>query len=787
MILIDEWVAYARSLVGRDDLAGGTFDDQFTFAQSLTEAVKGTPGVLLAISIPASESGDDAQPRRRQRRGGRRRARPRGAQAAAERRPPRRRPVAAGVAERGVPHRPPAAVHRRPTPTRWRRSARPRAAFVEMYRQHADEFPREARDGGYEDRIKQTYPIHPELFDRLYEDWSSLERFQRTRGVLRLMNTVIHALWVGEDQSPLIMPASIPIGDRRGELGADAVPAGLVEGGHRRRRRRPERRAGRRSTPSKPLFGQRSLTRRLARTVFFGAAPTIGSAHKGLETQRVFLGTAIPGDVPGNFHSALAAARRPGDLLLQRRRAGTGTTCRPTSPGAPRTRPSACTPRRSTPRSPSASTVRRRPAATFAGVHVCPEDAADIPDIDEARLVILHPKLTHKRGASDSDAIAFAKSATEHRGAANRTHRNMLVYLAGDDDRIEELDRSVRDYLGWSEILAKEDDLDLTTSQRNQATERQDEGRRDNRRAAARRLPVGAGPDRAADRDPGDEGRRPGDLAGRARQPPARQRRRAHRPARRAGDPPPARHDRRQAVGGRARDRRRALAAVRRVPVHAAAARPRRARRRASPGRSCSGNRRASRSPTATTRRRGKYRGAGAADRRRDRRRDRRDADRAARAREGAAGSRGCRPTRPRRARAAVRSLGPSPGADRHAGRRGKTRFFGSKRLQADRYASDFKKLADEVLGPLGATPGVTLNVTIEIEATAPDGFDDAKVRTVSENATVPEIRDSRVRRVDVPTEPSERVGGDIVPAAGPTGRRPDHSSRDGRAIALSR
>ncbi len=66
----------------------------------------------------------------------------------------------------------------------------------------------------------------------------------------------------------------------------------------------------------KPLFGQRSLTRRLARTVFFGAAPTIGSAHKGLETQRVFLGTAIPGDVPGNFHSALAALGRPRDLLL---------------------------------------------------------------------------------------------------------------------------------------------------------------------------------------------------------------------------------------------------------------------------------------------------------------------------------------------------------------------------------------------------------------------------------------------------------------------------------------
>jgi hypothetical protein len=82
---------------------------------------------------------------------------------------------------------------------------------------------------------------------------------------------------------------------------------------------------------------------------------------------------------------------------------------------------------------------------------------------------------------------------------------------------------------------------------------------------------------------------------------------------------------------------------------------------------------------------------------------------------------------------------GPGPGPCREpttSPTPGKTRFFGSKRLQADRYASDFKKLADEVLGPLGATPGVTLNVTIEIEATAQDGFDDAKVRTVSENAT---------------------------------------------------
>src|SRR5690606_4159886 len=55
----------------------------------------------------------------------------------------------------------------------------------------------------------------------------------------------------------------------------------------------------------KPLFGKRRLTQRLARTVFFGAAPTIGAEHPGVEVTRVFLGTATPGDVPGNFYSAL--------------------------------------------------------------------------------------------------------------------------------------------------------------------------------------------------------------------------------------------------------------------------------------------------------------------------------------------------------------------------------------------------------------------------------------------------------------------------------------------------
>ena len=87
--------------------------------------------------------------------------------------------------------------------------------FADFYRAQHQEFPPECRDADYEKRIKAAYPIHPEIFDRLYADWSTLVKFQRTRGVLRLMAAVIHSLWEKGDKTPLILPANISIDDPR--------------------------------------------------------------------------------------------------------------------------------------------------------------------------------------------------------------------------------------------------------------------------------------------------------------------------------------------------------------------------------------------------------------------------------------------------------------------------------------------------------------------------------------------------------------------------------------------
>ena len=183
------------------------------------------------------------------------------------------------------------------------------------------------------------------------------------------------------------------------------------------------------------------------------------------------MGTAIPGDVPGNFDAALTQLGDRATYFYS----GSGKYWYDLQANITRTAKDQA--ERLHKEDVWAEIVRRLPGQArtrgdFAGMHVCPETNADIPDTGEARLVILHPKVAHKRG-SDSPARDFAKNAFEHRGSANRTDRNMLVYLAADEARLDELDAATRDYLGWRHVLDNEADLDLTQNQKNQATQRQ--------------------------------------------------------------------------------------------------------------------------------------------------------------------------------------------------------------------------------------------------------------------------------------------------------------------------
>jgi hypothetical protein len=63
------------------------------------------------------------------------------------------------------------------------------------------------------------------------------------------------------------------------------------------------------------------------------------------------------------------------------------------------------------------------------------------------------------------------------------------------------------------------------------------------------------------------------------------------------------------------------------------------------------------------------------------------------------------------------------------------TRFYGTARLDPERYVRDFNKLYQEVIQHLAAPEGVDLEITVEISASKRDGYPDDKARIVTENA----------------------------------------------------
>ena len=467
LILIDEWVAYARQLVTDKELPSGSFETQFTFAQSLTEIVRSVPGVMLVVSIPASDtgtagSGSDIEI------GGA------NGQLALE----RLQNVIRRVADQWRPSSKDESfeiVRRRlfqePNAEGLTTISAVARSFADLYRNNTALFPREAASSNndYEKRIRASYPLHPELLDRLYEDWSTLERFQRTRGVLKLVSSIVHELWASNDTSPLILPGNVP-------LDATTVNTDLTQ--YLEDQWKPIIDSdidGPGSTAQqidldRPNLGQRFVTQRIARSIFIGAAPRINSTRKGLDRQYLWLGTAIPNDALGNFGSAIELLAQRSTYFYEEQ----GHYWFDTQPSVTKTANDYAERLREDVETVWNEISRRlqgqeKARGVFDRVHVAPSSSADIPDLEDTRLVIAHPRHSRrKQDGADSATHVWVRDAIESKGASQRIHRNTLIFLLADKGQLESLEAATRSYLGWKKVQATGDSLNLSTQQRNQ-------------------------------------------------------------------------------------------------------------------------------------------------------------------------------------------------------------------------------------------------------------------------------------------------------------------------------
>src|SRR5437016_426867 len=445
LVLIDEWVAYARQLHDQSDLPAGSFETQFTFAQTLTESAKLAKNCLLVISLPASDTqgsphtqADDVEV------GGQR-----GREAL-----DRLRNVVGRVESSG---RPASAeegfdiVRRRlfePLVEKAQFVARDTVAlaFCDLYRTQREEFPPECHETDYEKRLKAAYPIHPEIFDRLYTDWSTLVKFQRTRGVLRLMAAVIHSLWEKGDRNPLILPANIAIDDPRVQfeltryLSDNWVP--VIEKDVDGPNSLPLRLDG-----EVPNLGKFAACRRVARAIYLGSAPTTTAAHRGIEDRRIKLGCVMPGESPAVFGDALRRLAGAATYLYQDGPRYWYST-QPTVTKLAEDRAELL--KRDLDKVAQELDRRLRTnlrtMGDFTRVHPLPGSHADVPDDLDARLVVLGVDHAYSREAG-SAAETAAKAILETRGGTPRLYRNALVFLAADKTRLQDLDEAVCTYL----------------------------------------------------------------------------------------------------------------------------------------------------------------------------------------------------------------------------------------------------------------------------------------------------------------------------------------------------
>jgi predicted AAA+ superfamily ATPase len=287
---MDELVAYAKKLYGANGLPVGTFDNFISFIQEVTEAARASANSLVVASIPESdiEIGGDA------------------GKTALEtiehtfgRMESIWKPVAANEGFEVVRRR--LFLNCKDPDSRDAVCSK----FSQMYGENTSDFPLEAREVEYRDRMISCYPIHPEVFDRLYEEWATLERFQRTRGVLRLMAAVIHELWMGSDKGLMILPGSIPLDVPNVR---DELTRHLSEGWNALVDREVD---GRNSIPYQKdqnniRYGKSLASRRVARAIMLGSAPTVRDQNvRGIEASRIRLGVIQPGENIPNFNDAL--------------------------------------------------------------------------------------------------------------------------------------------------------------------------------------------------------------------------------------------------------------------------------------------------------------------------------------------------------------------------------------------------------------------------------------------------------------------------------------------------
>jgi hypothetical protein len=337
-----------------------------------------------------------------------------------------------------------------------------------------DDERREAVDAAQrlERRIEDSYPFHPELIDLMYQRWGSLPSYQRTRGALQFLATVVHALWErrgeGEPQG-LIGPGDVGLGDEDvrasffEQVGQTNQYAAVVEAdflGAGAGTRIIDERVG----SGSPALRRLRVGTRVATSIALLSFGAREGEERGALEREVLEATLVPGLDVNLIRSALRDLRAETLLYLHY----TGRRYRfETTPNLNKL---VTDEEAKLEGDEVLADVRRRLERALAGapsreVALWPRDSSQIPDRVPGFVIAYLPL------DADTQVEALAALATTH-GGGPRSHKNAVALAVPSGSAGEQARRCARTALAIASLLSRGSRLGFSAEQKAELKER---------------------------------------------------------------------------------------------------------------------------------------------------------------------------------------------------------------------------------------------------------------------------------------------------------------------------
>jgi len=347
-------------------------------------------------------------------------------------------------------------------------------AYWEFYQQHKEDLPRNVREISYKRLLEKAYPFHPETINVLRERWGTIQNFQRTRGVLRLLALVVSDLYKKKHSGYLIHPSHFNLGnpDISGELlkfagrQFEGVIASDISG--------PTAKAPQIDMDLGSEYRKESVTEGLATAIFiysFSGKPT----EKGISEPSLRLSLLHPDITFSIFAEALSRSTQR-FWYLDATNSVYKFTAQPNLNKILVEKEDA---------------VKKDDITKFAEERLWeiigekftkkyrfPEEDRDIVDAPVLSLIVLGLEFT-KGKQTWKETEKFIQKLINNYGTKHRKYKNVLVFLVADEIYYQQLIRNVRRYLALQSIneeyrikgLSEEQKRDLLNKLRNAETE----------------------------------------------------------------------------------------------------------------------------------------------------------------------------------------------------------------------------------------------------------------------------------------------------------------------------